>query len=84
MFDRDFREGSSIDELIMSQLRAAHAAHLLGREEQEYWNVEIWRWCFTELHSRQETLRAIARELYDRHNLDGARLREILEGEASA
>lgn len=63
------REGSSLGELILSQMAGGWAAMHIGQDEQTYWNAEVHDWTCKTLTRHKETCVAIANHLLEYHQL---------------
>jgi hypothetical protein len=74
MLDQDFREASSIDEIVMSQLAAAMAANILNTDEETYWQTEVHLAVCTSLGRNGTALKMIAEHLLNHQRLKGRRL----------
>ncbi|SRR6266404_5937212 len=77
LFDPDFREGSSIDEILMSQITASMAAQELNVPEQEYWSTEVHGFVHQSLAQHQLSVRAVAYRLLQRYSLKGHELAQL-------
>jgi hypothetical protein len=77
IFDADFREGSSIDEIIMSQAIIELVARESGIDAREEWNRNVWNWTLAVLFLNRDVLSEIAAYLYDHHRIDSKPLREF-------
>jgi len=75
----DRREGSSLDEIIMSQLLAEHAAVQIGIDAPTLWRDEVASWCNTQLHRNRKAHSEIADTLMKRGRLKGKVLRELCD-----
>jgi hypothetical protein len=73
----DRREGSSLDEIIMSQLLAEHAALLIGIDAPRLWREEVAVWCANQLHHNRNAHAEIAAALMKRGRLKGKVLRDL-------
>lgn len=73
----DRREGSSLDEIIMSQIFAERAASLIGAEPEALWQNDVWAWCMAELHHNRKAHAEIAAALMERKRLKGKALRDL-------
>ncbi len=75
LFDRDFRRGSSLDEVVMSQVLAVKASLLAGAaDEGRYWQQEVWRATGIVLQRHRQAVMEIAHDLHDCERLSGAAL----------
>jgi hypothetical protein len=72
----DRREGSSLDEVVMSQLLAERAAALIGTNAQKLWEDEVWSWCNVQLLRNAVVHDEIASALLKRGRLKGRRLQD--------
>ncbi len=83
------KPGSSIDELVLSQLIGANAAFKLdddpGRSDDEYrayaeqlWDEQIWRVAIAILTANREPFMQVVRSLEEKERMAGARLRKAL------
>jgi hypothetical protein len=75
----DRREGSSLDEVLMSQILAEHAASLIGIDAARLWRDEVSAWCANELHRNRKAHAKIAGALMERKRLKGRALRELCQ-----
>jgi hypothetical protein len=73
----DRREGSSLDEVIMSQIFAEMAASLIGVEPEALWQNDVWSWCIAQLHHNRNAHAGIADALMERKRLKGKALRDL-------
>lgn len=73
----DRREGSSLDEIIMSQIFAEMAASLIGVEPEALWQNDVWSWCMVQLHHNRNAHAGIADALMERKRLKGKALRDL-------
>src|SRR5947209_18660485 len=73
----DRRDGSSLDEIIMSQLLAEQAALLAGLEAPCLWRDEVAVWCNIHLRCNRKAHADIADALMNRGRLKGKVLREL-------
>jgi hypothetical protein len=73
----DRREGSSLDEIIMSQIFAEMAASLVGAEPEALWQNDVWSWCMAQLHHNRNAHAGIAAALVERKRLKGKALRDM-------
>ena len=73
----DRREGSSLDEIIMSQLLAERAASLVGASAPELWRDQVANWCHVQLHRNRNAHAEIASALLSRGRLKGKVLRDL-------
>jgi hypothetical protein len=73
----DRREGSSLDETIMSQILAERAASIIGVDAERLWRDEVYAWCAKELWRNRKAHAAIADALMDRKRLKGKALRDL-------
>jgi hypothetical protein len=73
----DKREGSSIDELMMSQILAERAASLVGINAEGLWRDEVAAWCHSQLYRNRDAHAEIAAALMKRGRLKGKVLREL-------
>jgi hypothetical protein len=73
----DKREGSSIDELMMSQILAEQAASLVGTGAERLWRDEVATWCYNQLYRNRDAHAEIAAALMKRGRLKGKVLREL-------
>jgi hypothetical protein len=56
-FDPDFREGSSLDEVVMSQLIGGEAAKLLNVDPRTFWNKEVHEHVFHKLNQHRAVVK---------------------------
>jgi hypothetical protein len=85
LFDRDFREGSSLDEVIASQLVGAHAANLAGMFDQEpYWQQNVHEVVAADLIRNKDAVRVVAERLYTRNKVESPELDRLCAGVESA
>jgi hypothetical protein len=77
--DEDRREGSSLDELVMSQIAAAEAAGSDAGGEA-LWRTEVHGAVVQCLFRNQDTLIGVAEHLLEHNRLKGQPLREALAG----
>ena len=73
----DRREGSSLDEIIMSQLLAERAASLVGTSAPTLWRDEVADWCNIHLRCNREAHSDIADALMNCGRLKGKVLRDL-------
>jgi hypothetical protein len=73
----DWREGSSLDEIVMSQLLAERAASLIGASAPVLWRDDVANWCNVQLYRNRKANAAIAAALLKRGRLKGKALREL-------
>jgi hypothetical protein len=73
----DRREGSSLDEIIMSQLLAERAASLVGASAPDLWRGDVANWCHSHLYRNHKAHAEIAAALMSRGRLKGRVLREL-------
>ena len=73
----DRREGSSLDETIMSQLLAEHAASLTGSNAPDLWRDDVAYWCHRQLSLNHKAHAEITDALMKRGRLKGKLLREL-------
>ena len=73
----DKREGSSIDELMMSQILAEQAASLVGACAERLWREDVAAWCNIQLYRNRDAHAQIAAALLKRGRLKGKVLREL-------
>jgi hypothetical protein len=73
----DRREGSSLDEIIMSQLLAERAASLVGLSAPTLWRDEVSAWCNIHLRCNHKAHAGITTALMNRGRLKGKVLREL-------
>jgi hypothetical protein len=85
LFDRDFREGSSLDEVIASQIVGAHAANLAGMPDQAtYWQQNVHEAVAADLIRNKDAVRAVAERLYARNKVESPELERLCAGVESA
>jgi hypothetical protein len=81
LFDRDYREGSSLDEVIASQLVGAHAANLAGMHDQEiYWQQNVHEIVAADLRRNKDAVHAVAERLYVHHKVESPELDRLCTG----
>ena len=73
----DRREGSSLDEIMMSQIFAERAASLIGVDPEALWQNDVWAWCVAQLHHNRNAHSEIAAALMERKRLKGKPLRDL-------
>jgi hypothetical protein len=77
----DRREGSSLDEIIASQLIASEAAERSGINHNDgmkmFWHERVWRWCGNQLRHNWEVHAEITEALMVRERIEGEALREL-------
>lgn len=73
----DKREGSSLDEIIMSQLLAERAASLAGANAERLWCDDVATWCHVQLYRNRAAHAEIAATLLKRGRLKRKLLREL-------
>jgi hypothetical protein len=73
----DRREGSSLDEIVMSQILAEHAASTTGLSAERLWHDEVAAWCNIQLHRNRDAHDKITAALMNRGRLKGKVLREL-------
>jgi hypothetical protein len=64
LFEKDFRAGSSIDEIVMSQLVGAHAATLEDQEAGPYWLQQVAAVVETTLRQHRTRVLALGMHLF--------------------
>jgi hypothetical protein len=67
MFDPDFRCGSSLDEVVMSQVLAVRAAGLTGQrpsDQDRYWERMVWQPIGVVLHHYRQVHHEIGHHLF--------------------
>ena len=72
------REGSSLDELALSQLIAAEAARKLGVDAKQLWNSEVWKLTILTCRHNLEVIDKIADRLLKVGSITGSVLGEML------
>ena len=75
----DRREGSSLDEIVMSQIVAERAASLVGAEPEILWKDDVAAWCRVQLHHNLYAVDDIATALMERKRLKGRALRDLCQ-----
>jgi hypothetical protein len=78
MFDPNFREASSLDEVIMSQLVADQAAQELGTDPETYWRSAVHEVTGQWLKQHQTTVIAVAESLFRHHTLKRPHLTKLI------
>jgi hypothetical protein len=73
----DRREGSSLDEIIVSQIFAERAASLIGAEPEALWKNDVAEWCIEQLVLNRVVHAQISAALVERKRLKGKALREL-------
>jgi hypothetical protein len=73
----DRREGSSLDEIIMSQLLAERAASLVGISAPDLWRDSVANWCNSQLHRNRKAHTEITAALLQHKRLKGKALRDL-------
>jgi hypothetical protein len=73
----DRRDGSSLDEVLMSQILAEHAAMLAGLDAPRLWFEEVAAWCSNQLQRNRKTHAEITAALMKRKRLKGKVLRAL-------
>jgi hypothetical protein len=73
------REGSSLDELILSQLAGKWAAMHLGQDDRTYWNTEVHEWTCKTLTRHKAVCVGIANHLLQHHRLKNEPLARFCE-----
>lgn len=73
----DRREGSSLDEIVMSQILAEQAAMLAGLDAERLWRDEVAAWCNIQLYRNRKAHAEIASALMQHKRLKGRALREL-------
>jgi hypothetical protein len=73
----DRREASSLDEVLMSQILAEHAALLAGISAPDLWRDEVAAWCNIHLRCNRKAHSDITDALMKRGRLKGKVLREL-------
>jgi hypothetical protein len=73
----DRREGSSLDEVVMSQILTDMAASHIDAKPETLWKDEVVMWCRIQLNHNREAVAAIAAALTERKRLKGKALREL-------
>jgi hypothetical protein len=73
----DRREGSSLDEIVMSQILAEQAALLVGLSAPTLWRDEVAAWCDIHLRRNRKAHTEITAALMKRGGLKGRILREL-------
>jgi hypothetical protein len=77
MFDPDFHQGSSLDEVTMSQLLAAGEAQQIGVDPKTHWDNEVWAFVVAQLRLNRPSVIAVAKRLMQQHELSAAELQEL-------
>jgi hypothetical protein len=75
----DRREASSLDEILMSQILAEHAASLAGLRAPRLWRDEVAAWCTNQLCRNAKAHAGIAAALMERKRLKGKALRDLCQ-----
>jgi hypothetical protein len=75
----DRREGSSLDEILMSQILADCAASLVGLDAPRLWRRQVAAWCMNHLFRNRKVHAGIAAALMERKRLRGKALRELCQ-----
>ena len=86
---REDLPGSSLDELVLSQVLGLNAAAKLnddpGRSDEEYdayaqrlWCEQVWRVTFAILDANREPFQQIVLHLHETGKVQGAKLRQVL------
>jgi hypothetical protein len=75
----DRREGSSLDEILMSQILADRAASLAGLDAPRLWREEVAAWCMNQLYRNRKAHAEIAGALMERKRLKGKALRDLCQ-----
>lgn len=73
----DRRAGSSLDEIIMSQILAEQAASLVGVDARQLWLDDVASWCMVQLRRNRDAHAEITAALLNRGRLKGKVLREL-------
>jgi hypothetical protein len=73
----DRREGSSLDEIIVSQIFTEKTASLIGVEPERLWREDVAAWCTNQLWRNREVVGEIAEALMERKRLKGRALRDL-------
>jgi hypothetical protein len=73
----DRREGSSLDEIIISQIFGERSASLIGVEPETFWRTDVWAWTAGQIHHNRTAHAEIAAALMERKRLKGKALREL-------
>ena len=73
----DRREGSSLDEVLLSQLFGRYAADLIGEDPELFWQRNIHVWCLCQLGGNREVHAEITEALLQRKRVKGKRLRQL-------
>jgi hypothetical protein len=84
-FPECYREGSSLGELILSQLAGSWAAMHIGQDERTYWNAEVHHWTWKTLTLHKEICVGVANHLLWHHQLKNeplARFRDAIRAAA--
>ena len=66
-----------LDEIIMSQLLAEHAALQVGIDAPTLWRERVAAWCADQLHRNRKAHAEITAALMKRRRLKGKALREL-------
>jgi hypothetical protein len=75
----DRREGSSLDEILMSQILTDQAASLVGLDAPKLWREEVATWCANKLRCNVKAHAEIVAALLERKRLKGKALRELCQ-----
>jgi hypothetical protein len=73
----DRREGSSLDEVFMSQAFADRAADFVGQEPEAFWRNDVAAWCMCQLHHNRDAHAGIVDLLMERKRIKGKALRNL-------
>jgi hypothetical protein len=79
MFEEDFREGSSLSEVIMSQYFAAQSWHRKDEtlDQKAYWTTEVVLWSYDTLKKHRVIHAQIAEHLMQHECIKGADLNAL-------
>jgi len=79
-FDPDFRQGSSLDEVYMSQWATGEAAHILGHSPQEMFENDVHGFTIHLLQQNERSHRRLTDHLLRRSTLNGLKIAELSRG----
>jgi hypothetical protein len=80
MFDPNFREASSIDEIIASQAAGAIAANMLEIDQEKCWREKVHPAVCNYLRHNHAVVQAIGECLYTQNKIEGQQLDRLCAG----
>ena len=74
------RPGSSLDEVVLSQVIAQNAAVKLNKPAQRLWHEQVWGVTFAILKANHGPFFQLAEHLHRSERIEGKKMRTILTG----